>query len=193
MERGLRWRLVVIATAAMLAIEVAIIALYGTGEEAIRVTLRATSRVAGVLFVLAYTASAAHRLWPSPWTAWPLHNRRYLGLSVASAMTIHLIAIAMLIPRFRPDEGGMTTFFLGGGAFVSMYAMAATSNDAAVRWLGGRNWARLHRFGLHYLWIVLTFTFAGGASAGSVPSAIATALLVAGLGIRLWARFRRRN
>lgn len=186
-ERGLRWRWVAIALAGLVAMQVAIIGLYGTGEEAIRVTLRATARTSVAFFLPAYAASALHRLRRRPWTAWLVRNRRYLGLSVAASHTFHLAAIALLIPHLREDEGGWPVVIGGGGAFVVMYAMAATSNDAAVRWLGTARWRRLHTIGLHWLWFVFAVTFAGGAAAGSAPSEVATALLVAALGVRILA------
>lgn len=39
-----------------------------------------------------------------------------------------------------------------------MFAMAATSNDAAMRALG-RNWKRLHTFGIHTLWLIFTLSY----------------------------------
>jgi DMSO/TMAO reductase YedYZ heme-binding membrane subunit len=40
--------------------------------------------------------------------------------------------------------------------------MALTSNDLAVRTLG-RWWKRVHGFGIHYVWVVFVYVFAGAA------------------------------
>jgi hypothetical protein len=61
---------------------------------------------------------------------------------------------------------------------VVVALLAATSSDAAMRWLGIRAWTQLHRFGLYYLWAVFTITYART----SLPF---TALLVAALVLRL--------
>ena len=52
--------------------------------------------------------------------------------------------------------------------------MALTSNRASQRRLGA-NWARLHRFAMHYLWLIFMQAFAGVAIAEGDPLYIAIA------------------
>ena len=60
----------------------------------LRMVIRQTARSSLLLFLLAFTASAAARRWPGGVTAWQLRNRRHLGLGFAVSHTIHALAIA---------------------------------------------------------------------------------------------------
>ena len=57
------------------------------------------------------------------------------------------------------EDASVNLVIVGGGAYVAMFAMLATSNDAAIRKMGSRNWRRLHKFGAHYLAFVFVFTY----------------------------------
>ncbi len=72
---------------------------------------------------------------------------------------MHLVALVAynVVAGTRPDA---PTIAVGGGAYLVMFAMAATSNDASVRRLG-RNWLRLHKLGVYWLGFVFTFSYAG--------------------------------
>jgi DMSO/TMAO reductase YedYZ heme-binding membrane subunit len=80
----------------------------------------------------------------------------------------------------------------GGGAYVMMFAMAATSNDAAVRLLG-RNWARLHKLGIYWLWFIFIFSYGGRVLGGKQEFIPLFALLLAGLGLRIGAARVRKS
>jgi DMSO/TMAO reductase YedYZ heme-binding membrane subunit len=121
-----------------------------------------------------------------------VRRRRALGLSFATAHTIHLGALTTysILASSVPDP---VTIVFGGGAFVVMFAMVATSTDAAVRRLG-RNWLRLHKVGIYWLWFVFTFSYAGRVAEGRLFFVPLLALAVGGLGLRIasWrARARR--
>lgn len=50
--------------------------------------------------------------------------------------------------RLERETAGFDLSTIGGGlGFLMMFAMAATSNDAAVKKTGRRAWHRLHGFG----------------------------------------------
>ena len=75
------------------------------------------------------------------------------------AQYVHLAAIvglARVEPGILDDPLGL---YGGGFGFVLIGLMAATSNDAALKRLGGRNWTRLHRFGQLTLAIVYLATY----------------------------------
>lgn len=82
------------------------------------------------------------------------------------------------------------TAVVGGGAYLTLYAMAATSTDAAVRRLG-RNWRRLHTFGVYYLWFVFAFTYGTRTFERGSWYAPFFATAIAALGLRLVARRKR--
>lgn len=119
--------------------------------------LRVTARVAFAFLLLAYIARPLVRLTGSG--RWLVRQRRYLGLAMALAHTVHFgYVVAYLVASGEPLDA--ITAIFGGLAFVLMWAMALTSNNASVRLLGP-NWKRLHTFGLHYLWFIFMQTFAG--------------------------------
>jgi DMSO/TMAO reductase YedYZ heme-binding membrane subunit len=147
---------------------------------------RYTARVAFLLFMPVYVASSWHRLAPSGTTRWLMLHRRSLGLAFACAHIVHLGALTtfQVTSRGMPD---VVTLVVGGGAFVVLFAMVATSNDAAVRRLGGRRWQRLHRFGMHYLWFVFAFSYAGRVAAGMWSFVPLVAVALGGLALRIVA------
>ena len=114
-----------------------------------------------------------------------LLRRRALGLSFATAHTIHLGAL-ITFHSLAGEFPNAVTLAGGGGAYLMMFAMAATSNDASVRRLG-RNWVRLHKVGIYWLWFIFTFSYAGRVFDGQLEFAPFLALLVAGLGLRVAA------
>lgn len=189
-ERNLGWRVLAIAASLIVALELALLAVFGAGEAGLRVTLRATAACSLLFFLAAYAASSSYHLWPGKGTAWLIHHRRYLGLTFAVSHTIHLWAIAELYPMMRPDEGGLVALSFGGLGYALMYAMAATSFDGAVARLGVRRWKQLHTFGLHYLWSIFAFTYSGVAAQGRWTGILGLTLLFAGLGARVVARRR---
>jgi DMSO/TMAO reductase YedYZ heme-binding membrane subunit len=158
------------------------------GAEEVRATIRVTALTSVVFFCAAFTASALARLRPSPATRWLLSNRRYLGLSFAVSHLAHGLAIAALQRRtnFLADYD-LTTLIGGGLGFVLIALLAATSNDAAVRWLGATTWKRLHTIGVYYVWFIFVFTYMGPALASPYHAAL-TLLLALALALRIAAR-----
>ena len=141
---------------------VAITALSGTDETAVRLVLRATARTSVVLFLLAFTASALQRTWPTPASRWLVANRRYLGVSFATSHFVHLMAILTLAGWSLARLVEMTAagpLVLGALAYAFIAAMTATSFDRTAAWLGPRRWQRLHTVGAWTIWLVFTLTF----------------------------------
>ena len=80
----------------------------------------------------------------------------------------------------------------GGLAYLFIFAMALTSNDAAMRALG-KNWKRLHTVGIHYIWLIFTLAYAGRIfePGTRVEGLIAVPLALAALGLRIASRRRK--
>lgn len=132
----------------------------GLGEtESWRLAARYTARVGFPLLIVTYSASSLFALWRGRASAALMRDRRWWGLGFAASHTIHLFA---LIQFFRTSgEAPSPVAVIGGGAgYVLLFAMALTSNAAAQRALG-RNWKRLHRLGIHWLWAVFAFSYVG--------------------------------
>jgi DMSO/TMAO reductase YedYZ heme-binding membrane subunit len=168
----------------------AVLAVPEVSDQEIRAVIRLTAFTSLVPFVLAFSASALARLWPSPTTRWLLAERRYVGLSFAASHAGHGLAIAGLAwhsPSFFANVSG-ATLVLGGLGYAFIAAMAATSTDAAQRALG-RGWGILHTVGIYYLWLVFVFTYMGPAMR-SPFHAVTTLALGAAWALRLAARGR---
>lgn len=177
-------------TAAALAALFAGLGSGATIDEGWKLAARFTARVSFWVFLLAYVASAWKRLWPGEFARQLVRNRRGLGLAFAAAHTVHLVALVQY-DRVTAQVPDAVTLVVGGGAYVAMFAMAATSNDASVRALG-RHWRTLHRVGVHWLWFVFTFSYAGRVAAGDPFFAPMLAAALGGLGLRIAAGPRGR-
>ena len=137
-----------------------VLAAAGTGEDGVRMLIRATARSSAFLFLIAFLARPARQLWRSDLTAFALRNRRYFGVSMAVSHLLHGSAIAWLFTAYPSAYQANLVTLLGGGlGFAFIAAMAATSSDAAVAWLGRARWQALHRTGAWYVWFIFAFTF----------------------------------
>ncbi|WP_137753661.1 ferric reductase-like transmembrane domain-containing protein [Sphingopyxis sp. L1A2A] len=156
---GLFWTL----TAALAAMSLGFLLVIGWDTDGYRMVIRATARTSLILFLAAFAASAAFKLWPGPFTRWLRRNRRQLGLGFAMSHFIHALAIIAL---WKTDPGvfwvltNPKSIATGGTAYVFIALLAATSFDRMVKAMGPKAWARLHWWGV---WIVaLSFIFTNG-------------------------------
>jgi hypothetical protein len=185
-------RLLRLISLLLLAMVAAILLVGGTGEANLRLLIRATARSSLLLFLLAFTASSAVRLVPSPATRWALRNRRSLGLGFAISHAWHLAAIVtgawLHRAAFTADLTPVAV--VGGGiTYAFIAAMALTSSDAAQAFLGRARWRRLHVVGSYVIWIVFAQSYVGRAVVA--PEYLPYALVVVGaLVLRLMPRFK---
>ena len=84
--------------------------------------------------------------------AWPelARFRRLLGLATFGYAGLHLLCYAWFDMGFEwadiaQDIAKRTFIWVGFAAFLVLLALAATSFNRAMRWLGGRRWRALHR------------------------------------------------
>ncbi|MBI2732463.1 MAG: hypothetical protein HYX44_03870 [Aquabacterium sp.] len=159
------------------------------GVDGVRLLIRATARSSLLFFLLAYTAQAAVVTWPGAWSSWQRRHRRQWGWLFVSSHTVHaagIVALALMAPDLFNTLAPLGNRITGGLAYVFIWAMGLTSFDRSARWLGPVWWARLHTWGLHYIW--LSFLVANGKRIAAQPLyAVPTLLLLAALGWRLWA------
>lgn len=188
---GLFWTL----TCALAAMSLGFLFAIGWDTEGFRMVIRATARTSLVLFLAAFAASAAFKLWPGPFTRYLRRNRRQLGLGFAMSHFIHALAIIAL---WKTDPG---TFWVltnpksiatGGTAYVFIALLAATSFDRMVKALGPKLWGRLHRWGV---WIVaVSFIFTNGKRIPvSLWYALPVVLVIAVIVLRVVAGRRQRR
>lgn len=179
------------STAIALVLMSAGILLYRPNIHGLHAVLRATARTSLAFFLMSFTASAFWKLWPGAWSRWQLRNRRYLGLSFATSHTIHLVAIvgiALAEPRQFWEDNDTLSLAIGGLAYAFIVAMAATSFDRSVNWLGARSWKVLHTVGAYYIW--LTFLIVLVTFAFSAPRYwFGASILVGAMLLRMLARW----
>ena len=160
-------------------------------DDEIGYMLRVTARVAFLFLMLAYLARPMRMLFGNVSAArdgvrsW-LKHRRYFGLAMAFAHTVHA-GYVLALPLVLGVELEIGIIVGGGLAFVLMWAMAATSNDASIRALG-KNWRRLHLLGLHYLWIIFMQSFVGRVFVEDADPIYAVLVVfgLLGLALRSW-------
>lgn len=184
-RRAIGW-----ALAVSLCVVGVTLALEGTASLGWRAVTRHTAQVAFPLFLVAFLASSIARLWPGPLTRALLARRRAVGLAFATAQLVHGLAI-VIFASFEPSTFEIDGAFVGGAlGFVFVVAMAATSNDAAVRRLGPKAWRALHASGQITLFVIYVVTYAGRV-AENPRYAPGILILIAALGIRMAAAARR--
>jgi sulfoxide reductase heme-binding subunit YedZ len=188
-------RLLAIASLALVAMCATPLLARGWNEESLRLVVRATARTSLLAFLTAYVASPLRSLVRNDATRWLLATRRYVGLTYAVSHSLHLgaiLALARAAPDFRMEPA---TLFVGGGAYVFLYAMALTSNDRAVRWLGLARWRLLHRTGLHYNWFIFAQSYGRRLVSGEPLYVVLglAVLLAPVLRIAAYLRTRRRS
>ena len=161
-------------------------------SEGAHLIVRWTARTSLALFLLAYVARPLVVHWPSPATKAVLARRKWIGLGFALSHLAHLGGIVAIA---APDFAGFVrsqkpTIIVALLAYVVLFAMAITSIDAVRARISAPAWKRLHRFGIHLLWVPFASTYAGAMFVEPV-FAIPTALLVAAAVLRFTARSSR--
>ncbi|MFN7164156.1 MAG: hypothetical protein ACK4P2_04990 [Hyphomonas sp.] len=153
---------------------------------------RLTARTAVFFFLAAFSASALLTLTRSPAARFLMINRRHIGLAFALAHFIHLGVLVAYFAVSGEDPGRVR--IIGGGlAYLLIALMAATSNNAAQRWLGP-NWRRLHLVGSWYVWLVFFNSYLGRVLEAREPIWLyggITALLLGAAALRIAMSVRR--
>lgn len=163
-----RWGITAVAALAGLVAIAASFALHGAGEVGLRAAIRATARIAVVLFSVTFASSALNALSRSPASKWLLRHRRQLGLGFAAVQFAHLGLVLTLVAR-HPESFWATTSLVSvigdGVGYVWTAAMSVTSFDRTTAWLGRRAWTALHKSGMYVLWGIFVFSYVGRAGA----------------------------
>lgn len=128
-----------------------------------------------------------------------LRLRRLLGLWSFAYVVLHLTAYAwfdqgLVLDDIVRDVLKRPFIWVGMLALLLMLPLALTSFNAAIRWLGGPRWQRLHR--LVYAVAVLAcvhFWWMRTAKNNLADPFFHAAVLALLLGWRLWHRWRSRH
>jgi len=189
------WALTRWISVALLVMSALVLAAAGTGEDGVRMLIRATARSSAILFLVSFVARPLRQLLRTDATAFALKNRRYFGVSMAVSHLIHGLAIVWLFTAWPSAYQADPVTLAGGGlGFVFIAAMAATSSDSAFQWLGRTRWQQLHRTGIWYVWFIFWFTFPPDPSRGwDALHAIAVAAFTAAPLLRAAAYLKTRR
>jgi DMSO/TMAO reductase YedYZ heme-binding membrane subunit len=112
-------------------------------EESFGVVLRATARVALLVFLVIFVTRPLHQLATSGFTRTLQANRRNMGIAFAGVMTAHLGLLIWFNGPVAPIPGII--------AYSLLYLMLVTSFDKPRAALGLRRWKYLHKTGLYVL------------------------------------------
>jgi sulfoxide reductase heme-binding subunit YedZ len=155
--------------AAALAIEALVaFASFGAGIEGMQALARYSGRAGMVWFALIFAIAPWHQLARSETTKLALRQRRHLGLAFGSHHLAHL-AFLLTYNAAAGNEIALERAAVGIAGYVALVVMMATSTKSAIARLGAKNWKKLHRICLWYLWTVFFLTYASRL-AGKVPN-----------------------
>lgn len=184
------WILMTLAVSAVLLVDIFV--QVPASDKSWQLWARYTARLSFFLFLAAYVAAPLYELVQNKATDWLRRNRRNSGISFGIAHTIHLVALVAFLV-ISQSGADLLTIIVGGGAYVAMFFMLATSNDGALRRMGKTNWRRLHKFGAHYLAFVFAFTYTSGYFAGYGKPLFLIFLIWAAIILRLFVTIKTRR
>jgi sulfoxide reductase heme-binding subunit YedZ len=186
----------IVASSAAVALLIALGGLIHAGgwtAEGVGAATRLTARWSFPWFIAAWSASALAVLWTGGWRTVLLRRRRAVGLAFAANHGVHLAALTTGAVAFGAEVHPIT-LIVGGGVYVLIALMAATSNDAAVRWLGTARWRLLHTIGGWGLLLVFTNSYVGRVPEKPWLGVPAVGIIALALLLRAaawWTRHRR--
>jgi DMSO/TMAO reductase YedYZ heme-binding membrane subunit len=127
-------------------------------ESNLGLALRVTARLAFVIYIIVFVTRPLRQIVPMPLTLALFRNRRYIGISFAAVMTMHLALISWLL-LYVVDEGrSLTSLTPGIVTYMLITLMLVTSFDAPARALGSKYWRRLHKTGLYWIGAIFAAT-----------------------------------
>jgi len=130
-----------------------------TPETHLLIVLRSLGRLSFIIFLLVFIIRPLRDLIVSPLTNWLLRNRRYIGICLASAMTVHLVFIIWRWVFVRGEHITFMAYLTGAVFYGLLYMMLITSFSKPAAAVGPRNWRRLHKTGTWGLALLFAYTF----------------------------------
>ncbi len=122
----------------------------------VRSMIQHSVRWAVPFIFLVIAASAVQTLFPGPFPAWWLRNRKYIGFCFATAMAWQGLFIYMMSNFFRDyyfEEVYLLRDELEGSiGYIFLVAMVVTSFHFGRKHLTMQQWKLLHRSAVYFLW-----------------------------------------
>ncbi len=128
----------------------------GVQEDSVRLIIRWTAKISGILFLAAFSASSIHYFTKSRISKSLVASRPKLGLAFAVSHTFHLAFLILLQQQIHPvftlaDKTSLTGGFI---AYLFLYAMAITTFPSFKAKLSSKNWRGLHLVGSYWIWFI---------------------------------------
>jgi len=147
-----------IAVLSLIVISIALVysSIYGTEEEAFRVLIRESAKMAAILFAVSFCISSVHYFADSNFTKTILSFRAHLGLAFMVFHTFHLYSLIYLQMHIHPvfELAKGVSLFAGSVAYVFMYLMALTTFPSFKEKLSKSTWRILHLIGGYWIWFI---------------------------------------
>ncbi len=159
--------------------------------ESWQLLARYTARLSFMFFLLSYLASPLYALSANQAFDWLRRNRRNAGISFSIIHTVHFVALICFF-IVTGEEVPPSTIIVGGGAYLAMFAMLATSDDNAIRRVGAKRWRLIHKFGAHYLAFIFLFVYTAAYFESNPEDWNPMPLVImiwAAITVRLWVMF----
>jgi DMSO/TMAO reductase YedYZ heme-binding membrane subunit len=167
------------AMAALLAVLISW-SLYGYDDVGLRVSIRATARLAALVFSVAFAASPLNTLFRARWSRSLAAHRRSLGLAFAAIHFVHLGVVLLLATRFTASflaTTAMSSMVGGGVGYALIAAMVITSFKRTSKAIGATAWRRLHVTGMYVTWGIFVFSYLGRAFVYPLYAVLLSALV----------------
>ncbi|MCC6725941.1 MAG: ferric reductase-like transmembrane domain-containing protein [Saprospiraceae bacterium] len=185
------WRIPQLAVGGSVLAFAAIFILGGFHEESTRQAIRLSAKIAAVLFSMAFSASAVHKLLSNSFSFWWKMNRKFFGISFAIVHLMHLGFLLLLQQCFHPvfTLAKSSSLVAGGMAYLFAVVMLLTSFPYFSNKLSPKQWKLLHSLGGWWIWAIFMNSYAKRAlqEAEYVPWAM---LLSSVLLLRIVAKFK---
>lgn len=145
--------------------------------------LRSYAFTGATVIGLALSASTLFKWRPRLAAYWRV--RRYLGVGGFVAIVLHVLTVYnviydwQILSVYQPLNPLLNPVVFGSFAFPIFLAMALTSSDRALTWMGSRNWKRLHRLVyIGYPLAILHFAFVSPSAIKTAPGVLLIAVTV---------------
>lgn len=177
------WDIVKIITLFSILLFLSIFHLKGFNEESNRIVIRLTARISGILFCLAFGASAFHSWSKNSFSWWIFMNRKFWGISFAIMHLVHLAFLVLLQQYFHPvfEQAATTSLLSGGLAYLFLVLMLLTSFPSFAKKISKQNWKILHSYGGYWIWLIFIISYLKRVIHGSneyIPLVLLLALIL---------------
>ena len=184
------WRLIGLISLALIALAGFVFSQNQNEIDGIRAIIRLTARTSLTLFLIAFVASSLFKLFPNELTKWILKRRRAFGLSFVVSHLMHAVAIynlAKLDFALFKQLTNIVSYVAGGSCYLVIILLGATSFHPVRRLMAPQTWAKLHTFGVWYIWLFFLINF-GKRVPHNPMYIIAIIPIIIALSIRLTAK-----